>query len=76
MKFSRCLSTYFLCLLRMPDQSIMNETNLQYHHKNHLPLIFLKVYYGRLYQTPFEDLSVSSSKETTIKALQNFVIQL
>ena len=35
-KFSRCLNTYFLCLLRMPDQSNMNETNLQYCHKNKL----------------------------------------
>ena len=43
----------------MPDQSNMNETNLQYHHKNQLHLIFLKVCYGQSYQTPFEDLSVS-----------------
>ena len=43
----------------MPDQSNMNETNLQYRHKNQLPLIFLKVYHGRWYQTPFQDLSVS-----------------
>ena len=26
-KFSKCLNTYFQCLLKMPDQSNMNETN-------------------------------------------------
>ena len=50
---------YLFSMLKMPDQSNMNETNLQYRHKNQLPLIFPKVYYGRSYQTPFEDLSVS-----------------
>ena len=43
----------------MPDPSNMNETNLQYRHKNQFTLIFLKVCYGRSYQMPFEDLSVS-----------------
>ena len=43
----------------MPDQSNMNVTNLQYRQKNQLPLIFPNVYYGRSYQTPFGDLSVS-----------------
>ena len=58
-KFLRWLNTYSLCLLRIPDQSNMNDTNLHYRHENQLPLIFLTVYYGWWYQTPFEDLSVS-----------------
>ena len=43
----------------MPDQSNMNETNWQYHHKKQLSLIFLTVDYGRYYETPFEDQLVS-----------------
>ena len=45
-RFSRCLNTYFQCLLRVTDQSNMNETNWECRHKNQLPLIFLTVYYG------------------------------
>ena len=57
------LNIYFQCLLRMPDQSNMNEINWQYRHKNQLLLIFLAVYYGRWYQIPFENLSVSYHKK-------------
>ena len=56
----------------MPDQSNMNETNLQYRHKNQLPLIFPKVYYGRSYQTPFEDLSLSYQRRDHYQSHSKF----
>ena len=59
----------------MPDQSNMNETNLQYRHKNQLPLIFPKVYFDRIKRF-LKIYQYHTSKETILKALQNFVIQV
>ena len=46
MKCSRYLNIYFQCLLRLPDQSNINEMNREYRSENPLSLIFLTVYYS------------------------------
>ena len=58
-EYFEMLEYLFSMLTKNAHQSNMNETNLEYPHKNQLPLIFPKVYNGWSYQTSFEDLSGS-----------------
>ena len=57
----------------MLDQSNMNETNLQYRHKNQF---FQKYIMVDLIKRLLKIYQYHISKETIIKALQNFVIQV